>query len=118
MEVAMQFVAIDVETANPDLASICQIGVAIFRDGRHVDSWSSLVDPQDEFDGFNVSIHGIDEQKVDGAPNWSEVASTLNSILDNSVVACHTPFDHAATTLACQKHRLSQFSCRWLDTAR
>lgn len=118
MEVAMQFAAIDVETANADLASICQIGVAIFRDGTHVDSWSSLVDPEDEFDGFNVSIHGIDEQAVRGAPTWPGIAETLRSLLNGSVVACHTPFDRAATSLACEKHRLVQFDCRWLDTAR
>lgn len=114
----MQFAAIDVETANADLSSICQVGIAIFRDGAHVSSWSSLVDPEDEFDGFNVSIHGIDEQAVLGAPNWPAVASELRALLGGSVVACHTPFDRAATTLACEKYRLDQFDCRWLDTAR
>lgn len=114
----MQFAAIDVETANADLSSICQVGVAIFRDGTHVDSWSSFVDPQDEFDGFNVAIHGIDEQKVKGAPTWPGVADTLRGLLSNSIVACHTPFDRAATTLACERHGLDQFNCQWLDTAR
>ncbi len=55
----MQFAAVDVETANADLGSICQIGVALFRDGAHVHSWSSLVDPEDYFDTINVSIHGM-----------------------------------------------------------
>ena len=32
----MEFVALDVETANPDMASICQIGVARFADGMLV----------------------------------------------------------------------------------
>ncbi|WP_084227525.1 exonuclease domain-containing protein [Lysobacter sp. A03] len=114
----MQFAAIDVETANADLASICQIGVAFFRDGAHVDSWSTLVDPEDEFDGFNVSIHGIDERVVRGAPNWPGVAETLRHLLAGSVVACHTPFDRAATNLACRRHRLEHFDCQWLDTAR
>lgn len=118
MEAIMQFAAIDVETANADLSSICQVGVAIFRDCTHVDSWSSLVDPQDDFDGFNVAIHGIDEQKVKGAPTWPGVADTLRRLLSNSIVACHTPFDRAATILACDRHGLDQFNCLWLDTAR
>lgn len=117
MEVATQFAAIDIETANADLSSICQVGVAMFHDGACVDTWSSLVDPKDEFDGFNVAIHGIDEQKVRGAPTWPQVADTLRGLLAGSVVACHTPFDRAATTLACEKHRLNPFDCRWLDTA-
>lgn len=114
----MQFAAIDVETANADLSSICQVGVAIFRDSSCVDSWSSLVDPEDDFDGFNISIHGIDEQKVKGAPTWPSIADTLRELLSNSVVACHTPFDRAATALACEKHGLAQLTCQWLDTAR
>lgn len=114
----MQFVAIDVETANADLSSICQVGVAIFQNGSCLDSWSSLVDPEDDFDGFNVSIHGIDEQKVKGAPTWPRIADTLRGLLSDSIVACHTPFDRAATTLACEKHGLDQFNCQWLDTAR
>lgn len=114
----MQFVAIDVETANADLSSICQVGVAVFRDGVNVDSWSSLVDPQDDFDGFNVSIHGIDEQMVKGAPIWPKVADALRGFLTNSVVASHTAFDRAATSLACEKYGISSFSCQWLDTAR
>jgi len=77
MDAAGQFVAIDVETANADLASICQVGVAVFRNGSVVDSWSSLIDPQAYFDDINISIHGIDEEAVRGAPTWRQIADTL-----------------------------------------
>ena len=43
----MDFVAIDVETANADMASICQIGVAKYSEGKLIEEWSSLVDPED-----------------------------------------------------------------------
>lgn len=33
----MRFVALDVETANADMASICSIGAAAFEGGRVVD---------------------------------------------------------------------------------
>lgn len=64
--VTMNFVAIDVETANADMASICQIGLARYENGVLADEWKSYVDPQDYFDGINVSIHGIDESTVHG----------------------------------------------------
>ncbi|MHB1271422.1 MAG: exonuclease domain-containing protein [Rhodanobacter sp.] len=114
----MRFAAIDVETANADLSSICQVGVAIFQDGAHTSSWSSFVDPEDEFDGFNVSIHGIDERTVKGSPKWPSVAAELRTLLAGTIAACHTPFDRAATTQACDKYGIEQFDCRWLDTAR
>jgi DNA polymerase-3 subunit epsilon len=69
----MEFLAIDFETANWDLASICQVGTALYRDGALVDSWGSLVDPEDDFDPINVSIHGINESQVKGAPTWADV---------------------------------------------
>ena len=64
----MQFIALDIETANPDLASICQIGLVEFRNGEMVNAWEWLVDPEDDFDGMNISIHGIDERDVKGQP--------------------------------------------------
>jgi len=45
-----KFVAIDFETANADLASICQVGVVTFEEGRVVESWGSLINPLDYFD--------------------------------------------------------------------
>lgn len=114
----MDFVAIDVETANSDLSSICQVGIAIFRSGRLSDTWSSLVDPEDEFDGWNIAIHGIDENAVSGAPKWPEVAMHLGGHLNGNVVVCHTAFDRASTSDACSKYGLRDFDCRWLDSAR
>ena len=39
----MEFVAIDVETANADMASICQIGIAKYSKGQLIDEWTSLI---------------------------------------------------------------------------
>ena len=114
----MNFVAIDVETANPDFASICQVGVAAFRDGALHDTWESLVDPEDYFDEMNVAVHGIDERAVRGAPKWQTVHELLAPWLQGHVVASHTPFDRAALSRACEKNGLPPHNCTWLDTAR
>jgi len=86
----MNFVAIDVETANADMASICQIGLVKCENGVLSDEWKTYVDPEDYFDGINVSIHGIDESIVMGAPTFQELVDTLRSYLDGKVVVCHT----------------------------
>jgi DNA polymerase-3 subunit epsilon len=114
----VQFVAIDVETANPDFASICQIGLARFKDGQLVDTWESLIDPHDYFDRLSVSIHGIDEAAVRGAPLWPTAFDKFSSWLDGAIVVSHTPFDRAALARACEKHAISGVNCKWLDTAR
>jgi len=112
------FVAVDVETANADMASICQLGVVTFENGTVVDSWGTLVNPQDYFDGVNVAIHGIDEHDVQSAPTFTDVATRLRHTFAGSVVASHMPFDRVAIAKACDKYDLSNIECTWLDTAR
>lgn len=114
----MDFVAVDVETANADLASICQIGLASFKDGVLVEEWKSYIDPEDYFSPVNVSIHGIDEQTVAGAPRLPEIAAEVVSWLQSRVAVCHTHFDRVAVHRAFDKYGLACPSCTWLDSAR
>lgn len=86
----MQFTAVDVETANADMASVCQIGIARFVAGKIFEEWKTYVDPEDFFDDINVSIHGINEQIVAGAPTFREAADQINAFLDGEVVVTHT----------------------------
>lgn len=114
----MEFVALDVETANPDLASICQVGVVRFVDGQIVEQWETFVDPQDYFDPCNVMVHGITEETIAGAPTFDEVADLLAERLTGRVVVHHTSFDKAAINQAAEAYDLPPISCTWLDTAR
>lgn len=112
------FTCIDIETANADFASICQIGLARFERGKLVKSWQTLVDPQDFFDGMNVSIHGIDSCDVKGAPIFKDVAETLCEWLGEGIVVCHTFFDRSSLNKAAVKHGVSLPSIEWLDSSR
>lgn len=113
----MRFVALDVETANPDMSSICQIGIVHFEDGKVVDSWSSLVDPKDYFDDMNVSIHGIEEADVRGLPDFRQASDEVAKRIAGQVVAIHTAFDRNAITRASLKHAVEPPECFWLNTA-
>jgi DNA polymerase-3 subunit epsilon len=114
----MDFVALDVETANPDMASICQFGLVQYVDGHIKDELASYIDPQDYFDPFNVDIHGIDEGTVAGAPTMAEFAETLHGFLDGRVAVIHTAFDRGAIQQACVKRGIRSPECAWLDSAR
>ena len=114
----MRFVAIDVETANPDMASICKIGVATFEDGLLSADWQTLVNPEDYFDDINSSIHGIEEHHVESSPTFPALSDELFAILGNQPVIAHTHFDRAALAQACRKNGLVSPELRWLDSAR
>jgi DNA polymerase-3 subunit epsilon len=112
------FVAVDVETANADLASICQIGVVVFDDTGPASTWQSLVNPEDVFDTVNVSIHGITEEAVKDAPTLPGVCDQLRAAMADQIVVCHTAFDRIAVRRVCEKYQLPPIECRWLDSAR
>ncbi|MCY4499370.1 MAG: exonuclease domain-containing protein [Rhodospirillaceae bacterium] len=112
------FNAIDVETANADRASICQIGVVHVQDGVVVDRWQTLVNPEDWFDPWNVSIHGIDEKDVRKSPTLPEVRDELRRRLRGSVLVSHTSFDRVAFERAMTRYDLEQLQVTWLDSAK
>ncbi len=111
------FNAIDVETANADLSSICQIGIAHIRAGQIQDTWKSLIDPEDWFDPWNIDIHGITEEDVETAPTLPDVREELCHRLHGSILVSHTAFDRTAFKRAMDKYGLEHLDVTWLDSA-
>lgn len=112
------FVAVDVETANPQMASICQVGLVAFDLGEPAWTWQTLVDPEDYFDPWNVAIHGITGDMVVGSPNFVAIYHDLAARLSGRVVVCHTSFDRCAFARASEKYGIRPLECTWLDSAK
>jgi DNA polymerase-3 subunit epsilon len=115
------FFALDVETANADMESICQIGIVEFHGNKVVNKWESIINPEDYFDPFNISIHGITPEKASGALTFPVIHQMLQSVIKSDgkiIVATHTPFDQISLQRASQKYGLDKLSWNWLDTAR
>lgn len=114
----MDFVAIDVETANADMASICQIGIACFQGGVLTEEWQTLVNPEDYFSDINIGIHGIDESDVMNSPTFVEIFEQLKNYLSGRICVCHTHFDRISLDRAFSKHALPRIDINWVDSAR
>lgn len=114
----LTFNSIDVETANADRASICQIGIVQVRNGEITDQWQSLIDPEDWFDPRNVGIHGIDESVVRESPILPVVRDELRNRLRGTILVSHTAFDRVAFERAMTRYNLEQLQVTWLDSAK
>lgn len=114
----MDFVALDVETANPDLASICQIGLITFSGGKIAEQWQTLVNPEDYFDSINIQIHNITEDMTKSAPTFPTIADQVRRMLYQKIVVTHMAFDKLALTRVAEKYKLADIECKWLDSAR
>jgi DNA polymerase-3 subunit epsilon len=113
-----RFVAIDVETANPDLSSICQIGAVLVDGGVVADRWLTYVNPEAGFDPWNVAIHGITPERVEHEPTLPGVVGALATFVGACVVVSHTAFDRVALSRAHARYDLTSPDWRWIDTAR
>lgn len=114
----LSFIAIDVETANENPASICQIGIAQVANGRLQPPTSLLINPQTPFREFNTNLHGITEAAVRNAPPLPAVYPQLMRRLSRQIIVSHTTFDRAALSAAAARYGLPPMRQPWLDSAQ
>lgn len=103
---ALDFTAIDFETANSSSASACAVGLARVRDGRIVARAGWLIQPppgHDRFFELNIGIHGIQPHDVAGAKHWSAQLDDISSFAGADVLVAHNAgFDMAVLRRACE----------------
>lgn len=113
----VNFTAIDVETANADFSSICQIGLAVVRNGEMRDVITEIIDPEDYFDPVNTSIHGITKADVAGRPTFQDFLPVMECVVKEHPLVSHTLFDRTAVSRACEKYGCPPTCNPWLDSA-
>ena len=113
----LTFNAIDVETANADRSSICQIGIVRVWDGVIKEKLSLMVNPEMPFSSFNVGIHGIDDKTVRHSETLIQIHARLQQMLEGTVLVSHTAFDRDAMDKAAKRYGLKPIRVRWLDSS-
>ncbi len=114
----MNYLVLDLETANCDCGSICQVGIVAVAEGEVVGTRAYLIDPECDFDPWNIRIHGIEAVHVRGQPKWPDLFDELAPMLAGSLVVTHGPFDRTAIHRACGRYGLDMPAVRWLDNQR
>src|SRR5690606_4101677 len=90
--VALDFVALDWETANGSRGAACAVGLVEVRDGKITDTWSSLIRPPDRFSSFadaNTAVHGLCAADVADAPRFDELWPSVEARLLGATVIAH-----------------------------
>ena len=84
-----RFIAFDVETPNSYNHRMSSIGIAVIEQGRIVDSFSSLIDPETHFDAFNIALTGISPEIVENAPTFPELWDEIGDTMLSGILAAH-----------------------------
>ncbi len=110
-----RFAALDVETANHDRGSICQIGIAFVRKDGSIATWSTYVDPQVGHWAF-TGLHGISARTVAGAPTFAQALPRIETALKGLTVYQHSSFDQCAIRAACARIGRNEPDWTWRDS--
>ncbi|MBP83233.1 MAG: DNA polymerase III subunit epsilon, partial [Verrucomicrobiales bacterium] len=112
------YVVVDVETTggNAQWNRVTEIGAVRVRNGKMIEEWSSLINPQRRIPGNIVSLTGITDNMVAKAPVFADIAGEFRAFLDGAVFVAHrAKFDYGF--IKTEYERIDQdFRCPTLCT--
>ena len=104
------FTAIDFETAQPNRASICQVGLVRYEQGVIVQELSLLVrPPENSYWSRFTEIHGLSWEDTVNEPSFAEVWSQVRSFIEGQTVVAHNgSFDFTCLRKALELYGLPE----------
>jgi DNA polymerase-3 subunit epsilon len=96
------FVAFDTETsgAYPIGNEIIEFGAVKWQNGQEIGTYQTLLRPRELLTAFNMSIHGISNEMVAGAPLMPEKIREIFDFMGDAIpIAHHAPFDLGFVTV-------------------
>ena len=86
------YTIIDIETTGNGIKGnkITEISIFKYDGGQIVDEFTSLVNPQCPIPYFITGLTGIDDQMVQNAPVFHEIADTIQSITEGCIFVAHS----------------------------
>lgn len=102
------FAAIDFETANEQLSSICCVGIVIVRNGKINDRFYSLVQPEPNYYNYgNSLVHGLTYKDTKDERVFSDVWKQVDSLIGNLPFVAHNKgFDESCLKAAFRTYRM------------
>ena len=92
------FVIIDFETTGtlPQEDKITEIGAVKMVDGKVIEKFATMVNPERKIPDVVVELTGITDEMVADAPKFEEIAGDLYKFCYGSIIVAHNlPFDYA-----------------------
>jgi DNA polymerase III subunit epsilon len=114
----LDFNAIDFETANEQLCSVCSVGVVCVRNGIIKDKFYSLIHPEPEYyQWFCQEVHGLGPEDTDVAPVFPYVWEKIEPLLEGyPLIAHNSHFDEECLKSAFRVYQMDYPDYEFYDT--
>ena len=113
-----EFVVFDLETTGLSATynKITEIGAVKIKNGKVIDEFNTLVDPETEIPQDIVELTGITNEMVKGAPKCKQALTDFLEFCGNDILIAHNAtFDTSFIRAAAKEYKL-EFSNTYLDT--
>ena len=113
-----EFVAFDLETTGLSSINdrITEVGAVILKNGKEIDRFQTLVDPERLLTPENTELTGITNEMLKGQPKIEEILPQfLEFVGDRPLVAHNAAFDIGFIRAECQRQKISR-SFTYADT--
>lgn len=96
------FAAIDFETANEQLSSVCSVGVVVVRNGTIIERFYRLIQPEPNYYTYgNSMVHGLTYDDTKDEPVFSKVWAELEPLIEGLPLVAHNKgFDESCLKAA------------------
>ena len=114
------FAAIDYETANCERSSVSSVGVVVVRDGKIVDTFYSLIQPEPNYYNYwCTEVHGLTRRDTEEAPVFPEVWAQIAPMIEGlPLVAHNSPFDEGCLRAVFDVYQMDYPEYEFYDTCR
>ena len=109
-----RFIIFGVETPNYRCNRMSAIGITVLEEGVVTNEFSSLINPETDFDAFNIRLTGIDEELVRDAPTFPELWPHIEPLMSSGLLVAH----NAVFDLGVLKKCLDYYEIDWKPYAR
>ena len=99
-----RFIIFDVETPNYRCNRMSAIGITVLEDGVVTNEFSSLINPETDFDAFNIRLTGITPEAAGQAMNFPALWAYVRPLFDNSVLVAHNAVFDMHVLASCLRH--------------
>lgn len=84
------FAAIDFETANEHMSSVCSVGVVVVRNGTITDRFYALIQPEPNYYIYsNSKIHGLTDEDTATADIFPKIWKEIEPLIEGLPLVAH-----------------------------
>lgn len=102
------FAAIDFETANQELSSVCSVGIVVVRNGKIIDRFYSLIQPEPNYYSYgNSQIHGLTAADTDNEKVFPFIWESIEPLIEGLPLVAHNKgFDESCLKAVFKTYRM------------